>query len=204
MAFVPAINCAAISIRQTLFGQNTENTLYFRYASPILSADLNALASYIEDWFIDEVMAGTLSEDLVYRETVATSLTTDTSPSVTVNVRTGETSTVASPSLPGNVAFTMSFRTEERGRYARGRNYIMGLAEANVVGNALDISIANALVAAYGLLMTAPPVDWEWVVLSRSFEGLPRVEGLQLPVTTVVYSDLYLDSQRRRLTGRGT
>lgn len=203
MAFVPAINCALIEVRQELFGQQTENTLYFRYESAVDAAELNVLASYIEGWFTAEVMDGNLSQDLIYRETVATLLTTSTSPSITVNAEAGHTSTVTSPSLPGNVAFTLSFKTNERGRYARGRNYIMGLAEANVAGNVFASGVALSLVGAYAQLFTMLPAGWEWVVLSRSFEGNPRVEGLQLPVTTVTYADLYIDSQRRRLTGRG-
>jgi hypothetical protein len=43
-----------------------------------------------------------------------------------------------------------------------------------------------------------------WVVVSRFSGGVERVTGVTTPVVQAAYHDLNLDSQRRRLTGRGT
>jgi hypothetical protein len=41
------------------------------------------------------------------------------------------------------------------------------------------------------------------VVLSRISEGVPRDLALAQAVTGILTTDLFIDSQRRRLTGRG-
>jgi hypothetical protein len=41
------------------------------------------------------------------------------------------------------------------------------------------------------------------VVLSRISEGVPRDLALAQTVTGILTTDLFIDSQRRRLTGRG-
>jgi hypothetical protein len=42
------------------------------------------------------------------------------------------------------------------------------------------------------------------VVVSRYHLGAPRVTGIATPVITYLATDNNVDSQRRRLTGRGT
>jgi hypothetical protein len=41
------------------------------------------------------------------------------------------------------------------------------------------------------------------VVLSRIQDGVPRDLALAQTVTSILTTDLFIDSQRRRLTGRG-
>jgi hypothetical protein len=45
-------------------------------------------------------------------------------------------------------------------------------------------------------------VNDTWVVLSKFFAKNPRSTAVATPITAVS-ADQYLDSQRRRLTGRG-
>jgi len=112
--------------------------------------------------------------------------------------------------LPNNVAVTVSFRTGLSGRFARGRNYVSGLSEDAVVLNTVDSAVLADIQAGYEALQdVASDNTSTWVVVSR-FSGvdgdgvpIPRVEGVTTPITAVIIVDSIIDSQRRRLPGRG-
>lgn len=203
MAFVPVPNTAMCEVRGTLFGQQIENTLYFEFSTPPSQADLDTLADAVGLWWRTTVMTTNLSQDYTYRETFVTDLTTATSPTAVSIVGAGTAGSIANPSMPGNVAIVVSIRTAGRGRSSRGRNFISGLPQTYCVANAYDGTEAGQLTTAYDTLITTPPTGWEWVVVSRFTAGAPRVTGQTIPVTSAGVVDLYLDSQRRRLTGRG-
>ena len=87
---------------------------------------------------------------------------------------------------------------------ARGRNYIVGLAEDVVSGNSVTPGFAAAVTAAYTALITATGAGpWLWVVVSRYSNGAPRSQGLAQAVNAALLTDTNIDSQRRRLSGRG-
>jgi len=204
MAFIPAENCVSVELRYDLFGQNVENTLFFFCEDGVNLSNMATLAGEIDDWW-DTSLRPLQSTAVTYRETYVTDLTSDTSPTYSSTANTGMAgSKAASAGLPGNVTFCLTFATAARGRSGRGRNYIVGLVEGDVTGNALVNTQADALVGAYEQLLTLFSTPYDWVVLSSFSEGAPRVERLIQPVQSVRYADLYIDSQRRRLTGRGS
>lgn len=204
MAFIPIANCAQVEVRYTLFAQQIENTLYFQHATGIAPSDLAALGSSIDAWVDGTLLVTGLSQDLVYRETYCTDLTSATAPTDINTTNAGATGSNASPALPGGSCIAIAFRTAGRGRSARGRNYISGLTESNVTGNTVGGGMISALEIAYNALLTVPPAGWQWVVASRYTAGAPRVSGVTFPVVLADVSDDFIDSQRRRLTGRGT
>jgi len=68
------------------------------------------------------------------------------------------------------------------------------------------------MIAAYSQLLVggaALPVGWEWVVVSRysgtdvNDDPVPRVTGIATLVSNVLFTNNTVDSQRRRLPGRG-
>lgn len=145
------------------------------------------------------------SNSVVFREVYVTDLTTAVSPTVADTSSAGIVGgTSTSSGMPGNVTICTSFRTAGRGRSARGRNYFIGLVESVVTGNAATTTLTTALVEAYEALLLSPEPGFTWVVLSRFAEGAPRVTALAQTVTSVVLVDSNVDSQRRRLEGRGT
>ena len=105
---------------------------------------------------------------------------------------------ISGSSLPGNVAFVLSFRTANRGRSGRGRNYIGGLNEDDVTGNLLTEAKANLFRDAYSAFLSEALFPYRWVVVSRYNDGVKRAEGLVQTVTTVLYTDLTVDSMRGR------
>lgn len=204
MPFIPVADTVLAEIRQELFGQRIENTLYFRMVGGSGIAESTGLANDLIVWWTT-LLSQFLSLDLTLREVTITDLSTATGYSVTVGAPTpNPTGDIAVPALPGSVAACVSFRTTNRGRSFRGRNYVAGLPENAVEGNTLSPTTRNGIVNSYGgIASTVVSFPWEWVVVSRYSNGAPRVAGTATLVSAVVMTDDFVDSQRRRLTGRG-
>lgn len=101
---------------------------------------------------------------------------------------------------PASVALVVSHRTGRIGRSRRGRNYIPGLAQAEVDGNDSSEGIVTDLAAMYANAeagLAAQNLDL--VVYSLYSGGVARTT----PVATLVTSHIInsaIDTQRRRLT----
>ncbi len=210
MPFVPVTNTVEVEVRMNLDGQKIENTQYYKKASAWSSGDLVTLGNSYLVWWVNFYAvfvssAVTLSEIYITDLTSSTSLVQST-PAPTPHPAGDRASGV----LPNNVALTVSFRTGQRGRSFRGRNYISGFAEDQVVSNTVDSGTVADIESAYNALQdVASDNSCFWVVVSR-FSGvdgdgvpIPRVAGLTTDITSVLVVDPIVDSQRRRLPGRG-
>lgn len=202
MDFVPVANTVLAELIFYLDGQIVENTLYFENSTEIDSGEMLALAEVLRDWWGDE-LAPRVSQSLLLQLVKITELTTALSPSYTLPVTPNLPGGVAGDCSPNSVTVCVSFRTAGRGRSSRGRNYIPAIPEALTLASRITLGIQAEYTAAYNALLTVLPVNWTWVVVSRFSEGLPRAAGLTLPITSAVIVDNVVDSQRRRLPGRG-
>lgn len=203
MAFIPAANVAQIEMRGTAHVERVENTLYFRkQTGTILQTDLDALTLYMSQEYL-LAWKLQLPAQYTHREVYGTDLTSAISFVSTNTAQANTVGTLAGTGAPGNVTFVLSFRTPQRGRSGRGRNYWPLLSTSDVTGNFLSVARRNALIAVYNRLISAPPLGWVWGVLSRYENGLPRVAGQFITITNVIATDDAVDSQRRRLAGRG-
>ena len=203
MAFVPASNTLQVEIRGTYFGQDYENVLYFKNGSTIDSAEVETLFDFLEDDFLPFMMIG-LSDQLQIDELYGTDLTTSSSPTYSrIFIPAIEGTESGAAGQPGSVAACISFRSANRGRGSRGRNYVSGITENNVSGNTLDAGQISLLVAAYELLLGGGdiPASWVWSIVSRFLLGSPRVSALVQEVLDVLSTDITVDSQRGRLRG---
>jgi len=210
LAFVPVENTALVEFRMTLDSQKVENTLWVLADEGWPVEALTGLASNLLDWWSGSI-SPLLSGALGLTEIVCTDMTTDTSGQVTIGGG-GITGAIGGDPLPNAMAAAIAFHTASRGRSFRGRNYLTGLpAGARLGANGIHPDFASSMVAAYGGLLTAVfPAGQTWVVASR-FHGvdptthkpIPRSAGVTTPVTSVVFTDLTLDTQRRRGPGRG-
>jgi hypothetical protein len=205
MVFVPKTDAAQVNLRFTLLDQQIENTLYFLYnTGGLTEAEMITLGDDLLTWWATEI-AAPLVDDLELREAYVTDMTTQFSPAVTVTPTSAITGGATSDPLPNNVSLCVSFRTSGRGRSARGRNYVGGWSEGSVAGNLVASGTAETIRSGYEEL-TKPTTftdDWTWIVYSRFAQGNPRPQAFTPPVTSVVLTDLTVDSQRRRLPGRG-
>lgn len=194
----------------TFDSQRVENTLWFDFGvSPDL-AGLNTLADDLIAWW-GASYAPLVSSGVQLREVVCTDQSSPTGPQVTVAPAVGLFGANTSPPKPSNVSVTVSFRTALRGRSYRGRNYIVGLTNDTMTLNTLNVGFIGDAIDAYAALLPAGAagITPQWVVASR-FSGvdaqhhaIPRVTGIATPIETVTIVDAIVDSQRRRLPGRG-
>lgn len=204
MAFIPVPNTVAVEIRMGLDGQRVENTLAFEYAVTPTEADANTLGDALIDWW-DNQYSANLCSSLGLVEVVLTDLTADDSFSVTRVPTTPVTGKQNLEPVPNSVAICISLRSSGRGRSSRGRNYIPAIPHDSVALNRVTGSVLTQLTSAYNTLGTlADDAGATWVVISRSHNKIPRTTGVTFPITTVVFTDNVVDSQRRRLPGRGT
>lgn len=203
MAFIPVPETAQFNIRCTLQGERVENTLYFRHAGGWSSEFLGITAELLADWYTTGPRS-IMTSQLVLREVYAADLSSENGEVYTHAVANDPGGPETVPPLPNNVALCVSFRTGLRGRSYRGRNYVCGWTENVVNGNAVTAAAAATVQTAYNqLLNLGGSGQLQWVVVSRYADGQPRVTGVATPVLTAVIVDLIVDSQRRRLPGRG-
>lgn len=210
MPFVPVPNTALVEVRMQQDLQLVENTLYFRFPSPPAEGVLSTLATNVASWWVNEY-APLVVQAVTLREILVTDLTTATGPQATFVPPTLTQGENLQGGLANSLTMSISFRTANRGRSFRGRNYIVGLSISDINGtNTVKPTTIQAFITAYeGLHTVANDSDAVWVVVSR-FSGvnaagkpIPRATGLSTEVTTVVIVDNVLDNQRRRLPKRG-
>lgn len=200
MAYVPANNVLQVELRGLLNAEPVENTLAFRRGDTIEPAEVEALFDWLEDVFLPQY-AGNVGTIMGWDEIYGTDLTTSISPTYTRVISPFIPGERPDATLPGSDSCCLSFRTANRGRSARGRNYVTGLTEGQVTGNSVLLSEINAFVALYELLLGGGtfPAGWEWVVVSRILDGLPRAAAFVQEITNVISTDVVVDSQRGRL-----
>lgn len=205
-SFVPAPLIVEIQVLQRLFGQEVENTFYYDVEGEPTEAELTDLANKAIVQWINH-MLNWQSGDLTLVGAIATDLTTATSPSVQVST-TATPGLNDTPSMPGNVCLSVKRTTAARGRGARGRVYIAGIPPNAVVADGVDTSYGDAVVGALNTIManmaeadTAPAGADS--VLHRISGGVPLSEAVVRHTLSYGLADYNLDSQRRRLAGRG-
>jgi len=210
MAFIPVPNTVHVRLEGVLDRQQTINDLYFFQDGGITLPELQNLLANVFDWWNLSIVT-LLSND--FRSVAGHARDLSTLTGNVADLSTGaSTGGFSGESMSGNVAPCISFRTGLSGRAFRGRNYIPAIPTARVLLNTIDDEWAENVVSAYSLLLpdgSALPAGFTWVVVSR-FSGVdvdgnpvPRLEGIPTTVVNALFTDLTVDSQRRRLPGRG-
>lgn len=210
MPFVPAAECVGVKLEGVIDGQQTINDLYFRLPGGFILTDIQSLTTNLVDWF-NLALTPNLSED--WTSVAVHSRGLNVPEGFIVDTSTGSVVGGATiEAAPNNVAACISFRTGFAGRSFRGRNYVPGIPNDQVNLNTLEPDWMLAVKAAYDLLLpagTALPGGWEWVIVSR-FSGvdvngnpIPRTVATVTLVVSTLFTNAIVDSQRRRLPGRG-
>lgn len=215
MPFVPVPDVVAIDVIYDWDGQIVENTLYYKKTAPS-EIEIGSLLDVVTAYIRDEIMP-LLTELISLVRVVGTLLDAVDAFTVTNTddlPQPGAILTATAKSFPGNVTMAVSFRTAAAGRSGRGRNYVPGLVDLRDGNSLLDATYAGQVVTKWaGLRAIASEDGWEQVVVSR-YSGFtivdgkkvptPRAEGVTHNVTSTILTDRTIDSQRRRLPGRGS
>lgn len=198
MAFIPLPNTIKLVITYTIGGKLAVNVLFFRKPTSIVDGDLEDVADVADAWdaSFQEPLRSTASE------LVSFTTTNESSSSGGAFIKTlqpprpgGRMGTI----LPNNVAGVISTRTGLRGRSFRGRTYLAGITENDVVLDEFTPEFIEEVLDVYEELQSAmTTAGFTWVVASRYTNNAPRVTGILTPVTELRMNER-VDTQRRRL-----
>jgi len=204
MAFQAVPNTVQVDVVFLLFGQRVENVYHVNYPSGVDAATLVDTRDTFIEWLTGAWLPS-MANDLQLIEIDVTNLSFSGGSMLAWSPPTTMMGGAASGSEPGNVSFCVSARTGASGRSFRGRKYVAGVPTSVRTGNTASSDWVATLTTALNALITLlGDVNGLLVVVSRISEGVERLEGIVTEIISWTASDLFLDSQRRRLTGRGT
>jgi len=204
MGFVASPNCGEFGLQITVNGQKCANVFHVEGAAPYNAGTLTVVSAFLTTWWFDNIRPQ-LSNDVALTSIIARSLESINAPSIEFDDTmpiVGSASTNG-PILPHNVTVAIKWTTGLRGRSYRGRTYHPALYEGQVVGSIVDAGELTQLVDGYSALIPALAAEgYTLVVYSRYANKLERATGVCTPITNCSADDV-VDSQRRRLPGRG-
>jgi len=203
MAFVPAPNIVSVEILGLKDGQVIENRVMVNVHTVPTPAILSNVESIVQTWianFYNPLLPNTVQ--------ITGMKLTDQSAIDGIFLQTALTFVggVASAALPNEVSYCLSLRSSSRGRSARGRLYVLGVAENQRLGqNRVTTAYRDALaVAGDSLVGSLAGSGYHWSIVSYQSLGVPRPGGpVYYLVTNTTTTDDVLDSQRRRRPGVG-
>lgn len=201
--YVPAAIGAVI--RMKCIGQDVVNTLGFVRNTPATPTpgEVQTLAQVLSQAWVNNILPQLPSQ--VTLEMVTTrDITQQGGPVSEYSGDAGEPGMLVGNLLPNSNTIAVSFRTGFAGAANRGRNYWAALMESEVTDSTVAGTKINLIIAAYAALSGAGTImpGWQWAVISRKLVP-PLIVGRALPIVSVVVTDSVVDSQRRRLPGRG-
>jgi hypothetical protein len=210
MPFVPVADTVQVQTIFELDGQIVENTSYWFKVGGWTEGDISDHLAALKTFIVSDLMP-LLSSAIQLVRMIGILLDTAESIGVVLNVSPPVVGSDASGALPNNVTYTVTFLTAGRGRANRGRNYIPGISVnatdgANIISNDFRLAIVDFY---EGLRLVGASSGAVMGVVSR-FSGvdsagrpIPRTVGAVTAITGFTTFDAVLDSQRRRLPGRG-
>jgi hypothetical protein len=203
MAFQNCPGVAQLELQFNEAGWLMENVLHAVKSDPWSESDLFATCEAMDSW-AENHWSPIANAHAFYRGCKATDLSSETG-AIAFSVETPTVAGgVAATNVPTNVTACVTLRTALRGKSYRGRMYWIGLSDGDYSASVLTTTARDAIIAAVAELKDAINGGFgTWCVLSRVHDKALRAEGIGTPIT-VVDMDRNLDSQRRRLPGRGT
>lgn len=203
--FVPTNDCARVAVEGVWNGQQVAQTFWFTSAtSPITQAMLIALATHVcNNW--NASMLTAQSTGYALQRVTATRQNSSNDIQGVFTPSSPIPGTGGSPSVPLNCCWVFTYRTALRGRNYRGRGYQPGLINS-ILTNPGEGNLATLVGLAGNYVnwfITSGLAGWTWQVVSHWLNKSPRALGVYTPVTSVGVN-AQLDSQRRRLIGRGS
>lgn len=201
--YIPFLNVAKVEITAEIDNQRVQNVFHMRCDLGWTSQSASDLLGYLDSWLAN-VHAPVVGAHVEFVELKLTDLTTQTGLVAELQIGTiGELTGVGQDALPNGTAVVVKWTTAARGRSYRGRTYHFGLTQSQVTLNNLEPAARTAIGASYNTMFTQMQArGWPMVVASRVNNGVLRTTGVATVITGWSI-DPVIDSQRRRLPGRG-
>lgn len=203
MPFIPVPNTIRISLHLVMASQNMYVTLHVKKVGAVGSSDLVDAAVAMYNWW-DTYLRPISSNQVTCDGATAMDMSSDSGGVYTHTQSPAVAGASTAAPFPNNVAAVISTRTALRGRSYRGRMFIPGLrGDYRANASEMDSSLQSALiVAAVNLASFFTAASLTPAVASRWHANEARAVGVATEIISFVV-DTWLDSQRRRLTGRG-
>lgn len=203
MSFIPWPNGVQLCFDFLSSGQSWQVCIALRKsAGAPTTTDLQDIADAAANWW-NTSMKNNIENSSTLTQTRATDMTAEGGP-VRYHL-SGVAGAIAGTDLPLSAALVTSMRTEKRGRSYRGRVYMSGHPQS-ILTNQVDVGAgpaANLTTSWLALQTTLDALGFDTVVVSRQHNGVVT-NPAELNEVVQMITDLHLDSQRRRLAGRGT
>lgn len=203
MAFIPIPNSATLCFDFTSAGQNWQFCLVVRKsAGSISTTDLDILTAAGHVWWTSDLRAE-ITTTTTLRQVRATdqSVQGGAQDIETIN----EAGTGGAGITPLNAPIVVSLRTQKRGRSYRGRIYLSGIPQ-DALASPVDYTTTRAASVNAAFVALQADLDaagFDLVVASKQHNGVVTNPAETNEVIAIL-TDVHVDSQRRRLFGRGT
>lgn len=202
MVFVPVPNVSMHLVNMRQYNQEIQNVFHVLHGDQPTAGAIAQANDIIGDWWIAS-LAPNISDTVTAVSIIGTDQTVQNGAQATLAFPTTAEGGVSTPPLPSGTTVAISWRTGFSGRSFRGRTFHVGLVEAQVDGNSLVENVRITLGLAYTQLIADLELAGLFlVVASRYANNAPRTTGIATIINTVLI-DPAIDSQRRRLSGRG-
>lgn len=205
MPFQAVPDTCQINIRYTRAGQLIENVLHATKDGGFSLSDLTAVASTVNT-VVPTVWMPLMPANVVYQETNVIDLSVEGGSQVTQSVVGGQAGGVGGTPYPNSVTLAIRMKSGIGGRSGSGRIYWPGFtsgqaSDSNTIESSVVADIIDAITQLIDALETISAIV---TIVSRFLNSAARPEGVPFVVNTVSVFDNTIDSQRRRLPGRGT
>lgn len=202
MPFVPVPDVARVELVFQQQAQICENVFHVYDPAGWSTATLTALALDAKNKYNTTIRLGQCASTALVK-ILCRDLTDETSPGIEYAAGLPLTGGSADPGMPMNVTVAVKWLTGLRGRSYRGRSYHVGIPAAQCSLSTVVPASLAALVIDYDNWRTFPQgINQQMVVISTRHNKVARNPGVWTAITGVSI-DGTLDSQRRRLPGRG-
>jgi hypothetical protein len=206
MPFVPAPNIVMVEWRCLNALQRIENRIMVNMLTAPTAPEMSDLVDLAINWW-DSAASVQMSSTVALTEVVATDMSTLNGIQISAAPGTPVTGVDNSGAKPNEVSFCVSLRTGNRGRSARGRLYWLAITNDQMQdANNMKSAKANDIIGACNVLREdIATAGWQWSIVSYRTNNAPRPGGpVYFPITTCIYTDLLVDSMKRRKPGVGT
>jgi hypothetical protein len=202
--FIPVPHGASCELIYSDAGELSENVFHVTKGSNFSLADLQALRTTANAWDAASGANGRASNATLVRIRTK-ALDSASSPLEDYSLPTPRPGNIGGGSLPLNVAFCVKLATGLAGRSYRGRWYWghLGAAVLSDAGHMAAASVTGYVGLLTTLIANLASAGYTMCVVSYRTGGAWRTTAVATPIITAVAVDNSLDSQRRRLPGRG-
>lgn len=201
-SFVPGTGVVKVDLIFKLNGQQIMNGLHFVWEAPVGASEFITFAGELVQWYTT-YMKPNVPAGLVLENIRVTDMGSENGIQIQYTTGLPLAGSFVTSTMPGNVTAAVKFTTDKRGKSYTGRIFWPALASSTVsdgiIAEGTSIVMKEAFEALIDYAFTGGPV---WVVASKIAGGVLR-SALETTAIRNVSVDRQVDSQKRRLAGRG-